>query len=250
MNSTSAANAEELKSLGLEDVASQRPLFFLVFTQLYLLFLVVSGRSTFSQVMLMAIMENLFVWLLTLLFFSRTWAGVAQRCRDLMILAAVQAIFMVIFCIMETTWGTDTDTPFAPIAAMMTSHRFVYALGYLGILTAGWLVMAWESGRAKIWWGVNVGAPAAVIFAGMFVACFAGGALLVILSMLQEGLAKLHIDARHFVQVVHDFSPMLLLILYILTRVFMTWKMITTYTAENWRKAIASFYFDQPAEKA
>lgn len=240
------ADTQQPKSLGLEDAASPLPLFILVLAQVYLLFLVATSRSTFLQAMLMTCMESLVVWSLTTLFFSRTWRGFFARCRELLIMAVVLAMFMLIFGFLETTWGASDDLPagFEEMIAIWTSRRFHYAFWYVVILAGGWLLMAWQSGNARPWWAANVAAPASVTFAGMFVACAAGVVLILVLDIFESGLRKIGFDSRHAVQMLRGIAPMLLLILYSLSRVFLSWKMVTIFTPEDWRKAEAKLYFD------
>lgn len=239
-NSTtvSAAGAQEPKSLGLEDAASPLPLLVLVLAQGYLLFLVATSRSTFAQVMLMTCVESLLVWLLTTLFFSRTWRGFFRRCRELLIMTLVLAMFMMIFGLLETTWGADSNLAnwFEETSAMVASNRFHYALIYVVVLAGGWLLMAWQSGNARPWWAANVAAPASVTFAGMFVACAAGAVMIVVFSALA--------DKRHLVDVLRGITPIVLFVLYSLTRIFLSWTMVTKFTPDQWRKTEAQLYFD------
>jgi hypothetical protein len=245
MNSTTTptTDSQELKSLGLEDAASPLPLLILVFAQIYLLFLVATSRSTFAQVMLMTCVESLLVWLLTTLFFSRTWQGFFRRCGELLIMTIVLAMFMLIFGLLETTWGADNDDLsnwFEEMRAMVASGRFIYGLVYVVILAAGWLFMAWQSGNARPWWAANVAAPASVNFGGMFMACAAGAIMIVVFSSRIE-------EGHHVVQVhaPHGITPILLLIVYSVTRTFLSWTMVTKFTPEEWRKTEAQLYFDE-----
>jgi len=243
MNSTTVttADAQKPKSLGLQDAASSRPLLILVFAQIYLLFLVATARSTFAQVMLMTCVESLLVWLLTTLFFSRTWPGFFKRCGELLIMTIVLAMFMMIFGLLETTWGADSDLSnwLEEMPAMVASNSFHYTLIYIVVLAAGWLLMAWQSGNARPWWAANVAAPASVTFAGMFMACVAGGVMIVFFSSPPD-------EGHHVVQVhaPRAITPILLFIIYSLTRVFISWTMATKFTPEDWRKTEARLYFD------
>jgi hypothetical protein len=110
--------------------------------------------------------------------------------------------------------------------------------------------MAWQSGRAKIWWAVNVAAPASVNFAAMFMAFAAEVIVVVFLSPPTEGHTKFGFDTVHYGAVFHRIAPMALLIVYSLTRVLMSWKMMTAFTEEDWRQSIAKIYFDQPGDQA
>jgi len=246
MNSTTTptASPQELKSQGLEDAASPLSVLILVLAQSYLFFLLATSRSTFAQVMLMTCVESLVVWLLTTLFFSRTWQGFFRRCGELLVMTIVLAMFMLIFGLLETTWGADNDDLsnwFDSMLAMVTSGRFIYGLVYVVILAAGWLFMAWRSGNARPWWAANVAAPASVNFAGMFMACAAGGVMIVFFSSPPD-------EAHHVVQVhaPHGITPILLLIVYSVTRTFLSWMMATKFTPEEWRKTEAQLYFDAP----
>jgi hypothetical protein len=240
MNSTTAraAGTTEPKKLGLADAASPLPLLVLAFAQIYLLILVATSRSTFAQVMLMTCLESLLVWLLTTLFFSRTWQGFFRRCRELLIMTIVLAMFMITFGVLETTWGAGDDLSnwFEEMRAMVTSNRFLYGLVYTVVLAGGWLLMAWQSGNARPWWAANVAAPASVTFAGMFVACAVGGAMFALFSSFEE--------KRHFVQVLRSITPIVLFAVYSLTRIFLSWAMLTKFTPDEWRKTEAKFYFD------
>ena len=249
MNSTTAssATARLSKSLDLGDAASPLSLMLLTLGQVYLIYLVASSLSTLTQAMLMICVECLFIWLLTTLFFSRTWSGFFMRCRDLLIMSIVLLMLLSVFAYAEVTWARGAASiSFEEMRAALTVNRFNYAFLYIAILTGGWLVMAWQSGRARIWWAANVAAPASLIFAAMFVAFAAAIVLIVGSSALANGLAKIGLHADRVVQVLRDISPMLLLIVYGVTRIFLGWKMATGFTAEDWRKAEAGLYFDAP----
>ena len=248
MNSTTASTTglQEAKSLGLENAASPLSLLVLVSGQIYLFWLVATSRSSFAQAMLMTCVECLCVWLLTTLFFSRTWSGFFTRCRELLIMAIVLMMFLSIFAYLEMTWApTGTLISFAEMRAALTVERFQYGLVYILIMTMGWLVMAWQSGQARIWWAANVAAPASATFAAMFMACAAGWILVFVPGGLEDSLAKIGFNnVRHFDQALRGIAPMLLLIVYGLTRIFVSWKMATMFTPEDWRKIEAKLYFD------
>jgi len=242
-NTIPTTGAQEPKSLSLENVATPVPLLILVLAQLYLFFLLATAQSTFSQVMLMTCVESLVVWVLTTLFFSRTWQGLFRRCGELLIMTIVLTIFMLIFGLLETTWGADSEglsNWFQEMRAMVASGRFIYGLVYVVILASGWLLMAWQSGNARSWWAANVAAPASANFAGMFMACAAGGVMIVFFSSRPD-------ETHHVVQV-HaplGITPILLLSVYSVTRTFLSWMMVTRLTPEEWRKTEAQLYFDE-----
>jgi len=244
MSSTTAPSADSQgsKSLGLENAASPLPVLILVLAQIYLLFLLATSRSTFAQVMLMTCVESLIAWLLTTLFFSRTWQGFFRRCGEMLVMTIVLAIFMLIFGLLETTWGADSDLSnwFEEMRAMVTSNRFFYALVYIVVLAGGWLFMAWRSGNSRHWWAANVAAPASVTFAGMFMACVAGGIMIVLFSSrLEQGQRVIQVHAPHTI------TPILLFIVYSMTRALISWTMATKFTPEEWRNTEAKLYFDE-----
>ena len=255
MTSTPApdpAGTQPPKAVDLQRAASVQAIVLLALGQLFLIFLLATSRATLVQVMLSVSAECLVVWLLTTLFYSRTWKGVARRLRELVILAIVLAMCVVVFGFIGTPWsdGRDQFAWLEEIAAMLASRRFVYGLGYVVVLAAGWLVMAWQSGRASVWWAVNVAAPASVNFAAIFMAFFAEVLVVVFLSPPAEGHTKFGFDASRYAPVFHSIVPMALLIVYSLTRVFASWKMVTGFSEEDWRKSVANLYFDRPADQA
>ena len=255
MNSTPLPEPAETQlpqTLELQRAASVQAIFLLAIGQLFLIFLLATSRATLVQVMLSVSAECLVVWLLTTLFYSRTWQGVVRRCRELIILTIALAMCIAAFGSIETAWsdGRDQFAWLEEIAGMITSHRFVYGLGYVLVLAAGWLVMAWQSGRASTWWAVNVAAPASVNFAALFMAFIAEVLVFVFLSPPAEGHTKFGFDASHYGPVFHGIVPMVLLIVYSLTRVFVSWTMATGFSEEDWRKSLANLYFDRPADQA
>ena len=247
MNSTtvSGSDTQSRKSLGLENAVSPFSLLVLVSGQIYLFWLVASSRSTFTQAMLMTCVECLCVWLLTTLFFSRTWSGFFSRCRELLIMAIVLMMLLAVFAYLDLAWApAGALMSFDEMRAALTVARFQYGLAYILIMTLGWLVMAWQSGQARIWWAANVAAPASATFAAMFMALAAGWILIFVPGVLQGGLDKIGVHVNHIDQALRDIAPMVLLIVYCLTRIVVSWKMAAIFTPEDWRKIEAKFYFD------
>lgn len=135
--------------------------------QLYLLWLVTTGRLNYVQVAVSVVVEVLLVLLISALLLSPNPRTALNRMFELVVSAVCLAMVLQVLLLMPVR---DHAAPFADAIASLATIKATYPhmLQYLGIVLGASCVSALASGDARFWWYGNITAQAGVTFIAMF----------------------------------------------------------------------------------
>ena len=206
---------------------------FLVLGQLYLIWLMITARATFTQLMLMNSAELLLTLLIANAFFSRTLRALGWRLAEILWLAIFSAFILLVCNAVES----DSE---AQLGALVSSDNVHHGLIYLAITIGMWLLLAMSSGNPRHWWIVNVTMPTSAGFVAMCV--------VLVVAMLMGCLVSWLLDQSqpkaHTVAIVHVVEAGVLMAAFSIVRVGFQWMMMTMLSDDAIRKAEQKYFFD------
>src|SRR5581483_2886539 len=128
---------------GINLVGSQIWLFL---GQCYLLWLLLTARASFSQIMLLNCAEAIFAAIVTTLFCSRSWRGFGVRLGELLGMLAFTVVFMFAFGLVELLFSDSALNGAAQwtraMTALISGDGVRDGLLYIAITAAAWLLLA------------------------------------------------------------------------------------------------------------
>jgi len=218
----------------------------LILGQIYLIWLLLTSRATFSQLMLMNCAELLLASFLAALAFSRDWSIFFRRMREICIMAMICACLLLVFGVVELSsgggqQGGDFDSWLRMMDALVSAGDVRYGLLYVCITVGGWLLLALTSGNARHWWVMNVTSQTSATFAAMLLIW-----VVALLAMMATGAVFGYLNpGPQSAATVHWLETVALLIGFCVARVMGNWSIQTRFTSDDLRKIEAKYFPDR-----
>jgi hypothetical protein len=142
----------------------------MILSQVYILWLVVSGQTTYFQALLLPAMEMLCIGMISALLFSPSILVAGGRLGDVLFTAGILLLVFVFLFVAGLVGGKENAMD--ALGQAFGLRTLTQGLSYIMLTLLGSAVAALASGNFGRWWYVNVVMPAGMILVALLATTF------------------------------------------------------------------------------